>query len=105
MLVLTRRLGESLIIGDDIKITVLTIGKNQIKLGVNDSGGVTIKLQETTTIKDGIAVKLVKSDKSQVKLGITAPDSVTINREEVYKKDQVGNVLSSNSGVINHIKE
>ena len=43
---------------------------------------------------------------NQVKLGIEAPEDVTINREEVYKKDQVGNVLPSASGIIiNHIKE
>ncbi len=95
MLVLARRQGESLIIGDDIKVTVLTIDKTQITLGVNDSEGVTLDVQETITIKDGITVKLVKTDKTQVKLGIEAPADVTINREEVYKKDQVGNVLSS----------
>ena len=103
MLVLARRQGESLIIGDDTKVTVLNIGENQIKLGVNDSGGVIINLQESISIRDGIKVKLVKIDKTQVKLGIEAPADVTINREEVYKKDQVGNVLYSNSGVINHI--
>ena len=92
MLVLTRRLEESLLIGDDIKVTVLTIGKKQAKLSVNDSEGVTLDLQETITIKDDITVKLVKTDKSQVKLGIEAPEGVTINREEVYKKDQAGDV-------------
>ncbi len=105
MLVLTRKLGESVIIGDDIIVTVLTIDKKQVKLSVNDSEGVTINLQESISIRDGITVKLVKTDKTQVKLGIEAPKDVTINREEVYKKDQVGNVLPSASGVINHIKE
>ena len=105
MLVLTRRQGESLRIGDDIKITVLIIYKTQIKLGVNDSEGLTINLQESIPIRNGITVKLVKTDKTQVKLGIEAPEDVTINREEVYKKDQVGNMLFSNSGVNNHIKE
>ncbi len=62
-------------------------------------------MQETITIKDGITVKLVKIDKTQVKLGIEAPEDVTINKEEVYKKDPVGNVLSSNSGVISHSEE
>ena len=50
-------------------------------------------------------ITLVKIDRTQIKLGIEAPKDVTINREEVYKKDQVGNMLSSNSGGINHIKE
>ena len=86
MLVLTRRQDESLIIGDDIKITVLNIDTDQIKLGVNDSEGIALALQETITIKDGITVQLVKTDKTQVKLGITAPKDVTVNREEVHKK-------------------
>jgi carbon storage regulator len=92
MLVLTRRLGESIIIGDDITITVLNISKDQLDLGVNNSESLTINLQETVSISDGITVTAVKIDKTQVKLGINAPDDVAINREEVYKKDQAGNV-------------
>lgn len=34
MLVLSRRLGETLIIGDDIKITVLGISGNQVRIGI-----------------------------------------------------------------------
>ncbi|MGH8659604.1 MAG: carbon storage regulator CsrA [Gammaproteobacteria bacterium] len=33
MLILTRRVGESLIIGDDVSITVLGIKGNQVRLG------------------------------------------------------------------------
>ncbi len=87
MLILTRKLGESVVIGDDIKITVLSIGKNQIMLDVNDSGFVTINLQESITIRDDIRITAVKIDKTQVKLGIEAPKDVTVNREEVPKED------------------
>ena len=45
MLVLTRRQGESVRIGADNKITVCIIYKTQIKLEINDSEVVTIKLQ------------------------------------------------------------
>lgn len=34
MLVLSRRLGETLIIGDDIKVTVLGITGNQVRIGI-----------------------------------------------------------------------
>ena len=34
MLVLTRRLGESITIGDNIKIVVVDIDGNQIKIGI-----------------------------------------------------------------------
>ncbi len=88
MLVLTRRQRESLRIGDDLKITVLTIHKNQIKLWVNDSESVTINLLESVSIREGITVTTVKIDKNEVKLGISAPKNITINREEVYKKKQ-----------------
>ena len=35
MLILTRRVGESLIIGDDVNVTVLGVKGNQVRLGVN----------------------------------------------------------------------
>lgn len=34
MLVLTRRLGETLMIGDTIEVTVLNIKGNQVRLGI-----------------------------------------------------------------------
>ena len=33
MLILTRKVGESVLIGDDISITVLSVRGNQVKLG------------------------------------------------------------------------
>ncbi|MES2826483.1 MAG: carbon storage regulator CsrA [Pseudomonadota bacterium] len=35
MLILTRRIGETIIIGDDVNITVLGVQGNQVRLGVN----------------------------------------------------------------------
>ncbi|XOV82039.1 MAG: carbon storage regulator CsrA [bacterium] len=35
MLILTRKPGESLMIGDDISITVLGVKGNQVRIGVN----------------------------------------------------------------------
>ena len=35
MLILTRRIGETIIIGDDVNVTVLGVNGNQIRLGVN----------------------------------------------------------------------
>ncbi len=46
MLVLTRRLGEGLIIGDNIKITVEKISKGQIKIGIEAPKDVGIAREE-----------------------------------------------------------
>ena len=35
MLILTRRIGETIIIGDDQKITVLGVKGNQVRLGID----------------------------------------------------------------------
>ena len=35
MLILTRRIGETLIIGDAVNITVLGVKGNQVRLGIN----------------------------------------------------------------------
>ncbi len=42
MLVLTRRLGEGLKIGNNVKITVVKINKSQIKLGISISKDETV---------------------------------------------------------------
>jgi len=35
MLVLTRRIGETLTIGDDVRVTVIEIKGNQVRIGIN----------------------------------------------------------------------
>ena len=39
MLVLTRKLGEKILIGDDITITLVDIGKSRLKLGIKAPAG------------------------------------------------------------------
>jgi len=46
MLVLSRRLGETLIIGDEIKITVLGISGNQVRLGIAAPKEVSVHREE-----------------------------------------------------------
>jgi carbon storage regulator len=46
MLVLTRKLKESIQIGDDIEITVLAISGDQVKLGINAPKNVEIHRKE-----------------------------------------------------------
>ena len=46
MLILTRRLGESIIIEDNIKVTVVDINNQQIKLGIDAPEHITINREE-----------------------------------------------------------
>ena len=46
MLILTRRLGESIIIENNIKITVVDINKQQIKLGIDAPKNITVNREE-----------------------------------------------------------
>jgi carbon storage regulator len=49
MLVLTRRPGESIVIGDGIKLTVVTIGPGRVKIGVEAPSHVRIDREEVHT--------------------------------------------------------
>ena len=46
MLILTRRVGESLIVGDDVTVTVLGVKGNQVRIGVNAPKDVTVHREE-----------------------------------------------------------
>ncbi|EER46531.1 carbon storage regulator CsrA [Actinobacillus minor] len=46
MLILTRKTGESLFVGDDVEITVLSVRGNQVKLGVNAPKEISVHRQE-----------------------------------------------------------
>jgi sRNA-binding carbon storage regulator CsrA len=84
MLVLARREGEGLLIGNDIRVTVLIIFEKRIKLQLQDLENkvITCRLGATTPIRDDITVKVVDIDQKQVKLGIKAPNDMKIDREE-----------------------
>ncbi len=46
MLILTRRVGETLMIGDDVSVTVLGVKGNQVRIGVNAPREVAVHREE-----------------------------------------------------------
>lgn len=46
MLILTRRVGETLMIGDDVNVTVLGVKGNQVRLGINAPKEVSVHREE-----------------------------------------------------------
>ena len=46
MLILTRRVGESLMVGDDVTVTVLGVKGNQIRIGIDAPQDVSVHREE-----------------------------------------------------------
>ena len=61
MLILTRRIGETLMIGDEVTVTVLGVQGNQIRLGVKAPKDVDVHRSE---IYERIQLSLASDDNS-----------------------------------------
>ncbi len=46
MLVLTRRVGESIVIANDVRVTVVALGNGRVKIGIDAPNGVSVDRSE-----------------------------------------------------------
>ena len=66
MLILTRRVGETLMVGDEVSVTVLGVKGNQVRIGVNAPKEIAVHREEIYRRINGD----VKSKAQCVKKGI-----------------------------------
>lgn len=62
MLVLTRKQGEEIIIGDNIRLTVLAIRGNQVRLGIAAPSDVSIQREELRSKAEDFGISAGAAD-------------------------------------------
>jgi carbon storage regulator len=93
MLILTRRIGETIIISDNIEVTISGIKGNLIRIrtATPELLVVTRKVGETIRIGKDISMTPLSIKGMQVRLGIEAPKDISVHREEIYRRIQAEN--------------
>jgi carbon storage regulator len=92
MLVLTRRQGESIIIGDGIKLTVVSVGPGRVKIGITAPPNVRIDREEIHT--------RIQQEQSQQEIGTDVLAAVS---SEVLAGDSEQNTMinsAADTGII-----
>lgn len=64
MLILTRRVGETLMVGDEVTVTVLGVKGNQVRLGVNAPKHVAVHREEIYNRIQGEEAEAASEEKS-----------------------------------------
>ena len=82
MLILTRRVGETLMIGDDVTVTVLGVKGNQVRIGVNAPREIAVQREE-----------IYESIKAEKLAQETQETQGTEETEETEEEEQIGNTV------------
>ncbi len=81
MLVLTRKIGESIVIGDDIVVKVIETGKNNVRIGIEAPREVIVLRQE---VFESIQKENIRSSRGQ-KVDITKAAKMFESKEPKKK--------------------
>jgi len=105
MLIITRKIGEAITIGDNIRFKVARITGNNVSLAVSapmfkeiDQTESTIKIGGSINIGNEIEIFILGIQGRQVRLGIKAPEKTVVHREEIYVKIKAENDRTPLSG-------
>ena len=71
MLVLTRKAGEKILIGDDIVITVLDVRRDGVRIGIEAPGGIKIQRDEVVRAVTEANVAAAQAERIKAQLGLT----------------------------------
>ncbi|HCM48403.1 MAG TPA: carbon storage regulator [Colwellia sp.] len=86
MLILTRRISEVLIINDDIKVTVLAIQGNQVRIGIDAPKNVSVHREE-------IYDKIQQEKLTTVVDTLAEPEQETTAVDTLVEPEQVNNKI------------
>ena len=92
MLILTRKVGESLVIGEGLKVELVEINMNSVRLAIHDNKGdckpifVNRDVSQSLVLFDDVVIHILEINGRQVRMGTDAPKSISVHREEIYKK-------------------
>ena len=76
MLILTRRVGETLKVGNDVSVTVLAVRGSQIRIGITAPKGIGVYREEIYDKRQKTDVAANKGD-DESSDSITPPDPIT----------------------------